>query len=295
MNRRHWLLLAGSALSGCRDEHKPAPAPTQTSEADPLKAGPFSVTLPPEWKATAIIEKVPLRPLYTEDEWQAFQKDQSLVLKPSWGCRPEHWAIRLPAALPKGIDFNTKDPGDDPTAPQILIHRLDQWDDAFTNGKPQEGKLAFTSGHLRERMDGILNGQAPRPCPAFMDASLSYRCLPQRIDFNGGHGVRMIAEWEIETDLMTKGDLHYLFLGMSDDNSCQIIATFPIDLPGLPERGEKAEHLGRSLARYEELEKGYDAYVTDAEAWLKQHQAEITPKLDTLDAMLRSLVAKSWA
>ena len=103
----------------------------------------------------------------------------------------------------------------------------------------------------------------------------------------------MIAEWEIEADLMTKGDLHYLFLGMSDDDSCQIIATFPIDLPGLPERGQKAEHLGRSLARYEELSKGYETYVTEATQWLTQHQTEISPRLDTLDAMLRSLVVKT--
>jgi len=247
------------------------------------------------WQSGAIVEKVPLRPLYTADGWQAFQKDPMNILKPFWACRPEHWAIRLPAALPSGGPYHGEDPGDNPTAPQILIHRSDQWDVAFTDGASlPEGEKNLTLQHLRQNMDSLPDFKGWSPCPAYMDASLNI-FLPQRIDFKGGHGVRIINEWEIEANLLRKGDLHYLFLGMSDDDSCQIIATFPIDLPGLPERGEKAEHLGRSLARYEELEKGYDAYVTDAEAWLKQHQAEITPKLDMLDAMLRSLVVKSWA
>ena len=296
MTRRQWLYLSSLSLAACKEEPKAAPPSTQAGkDIGPLKAGPFSVNVPAEWRANAIVEKVPLRPLYSAEDWQAFQKDSMNILKPSWGCRPEHWAIRLPAALPKGVPFNTQDPGDDPTAPQILIHRADQWDVAFTNGSTLAGEKSFTAKQLRAGMDGLLSGKGPAPCPAYMDASLSYRCLPQRIDFDGGHGVRVIAEWEIEADLMTKGDLHYLFVGMSADDSCQIIATFPIDLPGLPEPGEKAEHLGRSIARYEELSKDHEAYATEAEQWLKQHQAEITPRLDLLDGMLRSLVVKSWA
>lgn len=300
MTRRQWLYLSSLSLAACKEEPKAAPASSQASkDSGPLKAGPFSVTVPAEWRASAIVEKVPLHPLYSEEAWQAYKKDNSYVLKPYYACRPEHWAIRLPAALPKGIDFNSKDPDDDPTAPQILIHRMDQWSVAATDGKVQEREKYFTPEYLRQGMEGLLSGEGPSPGPGYMDGMIPYRCVPKRIDFDGGYGVRVISEWELEADLMTKGDLHYLFYGLSGDNSCQIIATFPIDLPGLPESdppGEpKAEHLGRSMARYEDLDKNFEAYVADAEKWVALHQAEITPNLDTLDAMLRSLVVKSWA
>jgi hypothetical protein len=96
---------------------------------------------------------------------------------------------------------------------------------------------------------------------------------------------------QIESNLIRKGELHYLFLGRSDDNTCQIIATFPLSL-----RGEdiEAEHLGRSLKRYDELNQNSEAYEKDATAWLEQHAAEITPGLDTLDEMLKSLVVRRW-
>lgn len=305
MKRRNWLLLAGSALAGCNKGHKPtAEAPAKGGEAElgALKAGPFSVVVPEEWRTGAIVEKVPLKSLYTAEGWQAFQENEMNILKPFYACRPEHWAVRLPGALPKGIEFNTEDPGDDPTAPQILIHRADQWDVVYTDGKAQKGEKHFTPARLRQGMNGLLSGGredpaggGPRPTPAYMNASLDFACLPKRIEFDGGYGVRIVCEWQIEADLMTKGDLHYLFLGMSADDSCQIIASFPIDLSGLPESGEKAEHLGRSIARYDELTKDYEAYHKEAEEWLVQHQAEITPRLDLLDGMLRSLVVKTWA
>ena len=81
---------------------------------------------------------------------------------------------------------------------------------------------------------------------------------------------------------------------MSDDDTCQIIATFPVHLPGLPDGEPEAEHLGHSMKRYEELSRDLDAYESDAKAWLEQHAAELSPGLDVLDDMMRSLVVRHW-
>ena len=58
--------------------------------------------------------------------------------------------------------------------------------------------------------------------------------------------------------------------------------------------GATEDHLGRSTSRYEDLTQGLDAYEKDATAWLEQHASEITPSLETLDEMLKSLVVRRW-
>lgn len=275
-----------AGLTGCASTAQPK----QTL----VKAGPFAVAIPTEWRRTAIIEKVPIQPLYSREAWADLQENKRRILKPGYGCRPQHWALRLPAALPNGVRFDRQNVGDDSTAPQILIHKASEWAVAFTNGEHEETKAAELLRSMRKDMDQALTHDDPHLSPGFMDASLSFMCLKRRIDFTGGHGVRMVAQWIIEPELMRLGELHYLFLGMSDDSSCQIIATFPLGLPGLP-TGDDKSHLGRSTENYADLSNSFDRYEADAKQWLKDHVQEINPSLQTLDAMMQSLVAVHWA
>lgn len=214
-------------------------------------------------------------------------------MKPGYSCRPQHWAIRIPAALPEGVEFDLKNAGGDPTAPQILIHKADEWKVTPTDGEHMDPSNEGQLGSMREKMDAALTRDDPHLSPAYMDASLEFMCLKRRIDFTGGHGIRLVAQWTIESELMRQGQLHYLFLGMSDDNSCQIIATFPVSLPGLPKPAD-SEHLGRNTKDYAKFSKDYDAYIEDEKKWLTQHLDEITPSIRSLDAMMQSLVASHW-
>lgn len=298
--RRSWLGLSGFALLGCKERKSPAGAKSTAASAAPLlKAGPFSVTVPDAWTTSAVVEKVEMQPLYSSEERKSRDSSEDSPpprgsLKPGYFNRPQHWAIRLPAATPEGIPIDPKSPGDDPTAAQILIHKSDEWDVVFAETTKPDPKSRFQLPRLRSDMEAALTKDDNwHVSPAAMDAGLAFECLKRRLDFDGGHGIRMIVQWVIEPEIMRKGQLHYLFLGMSDDDSCQIIATFPINLPGLPEADE-TEHLGRSIKRYQELTQNHDAYEKDAKAWLEQHAAEITPSLDTLDEMLKSLVVRHW-
>jgi hypothetical protein len=285
MNRRQYIKwsLAGVAGSG----H------AQSSASNVLQAGPFAVTAPSEWSKTAIVEKVPLRPLYSASAWNDFQGNRRYRLKPAYSCRPEHWALRFPSALPKGILFDLKRAGEDETAPQILIHKAAQWDICFTDGVNETSKKDQLLRSMRKRMDDVFTHDEPDASPAFTDASLTFQCLKRRIDFKGGHGVRLVAQWTIEPDLMRFRCLHYLFLGMSDDDSCQIMATFPLSLEGLPSLDDR-NHLGWSMDRYDELSKSFDRYENEAKRWVETHVEKINPTLHTLDAMMHSLVAPRW-
>lgn len=294
LSRRSWIGLSTAALCGCREQKSTAAAAPKAAPAtQELHAGPFSVRVPNTWAETAVIKKVPMRPLYTAKEWKEVPTGD-FVLKPGYYNRPMHWAIRLPAATPAGIPIDLENADDDPAAAQILIHQANEWGSIMMDGTEGREKSAEMLSTLRQQMDGAAKGGDDLVSPAFMDAHLGYRIMKKRLDFEGGHGVRMLAQWMIEPDLMRKGRLHYLFLGMSDDNTCQIIATFPLDLPSLPGEDAETEHLGRSLKRYEEFSQNSDAYDKDAVAWLTQHAAEITPSLETLDGMLKSLVVRRW-
>jgi hypothetical protein len=295
MSRRSWIGLSSAALLGCQKRKAPtAAAPKPIPVAQELQAGPFSVRVPDDWTKTAVISKVPMHALYTAEEWKQTQTDAHFVLKPGYHNRPLHWAIRLPAATPEGIAIDPDEANDDPVAAQILIHKADEWGSILTDGTVGREKSAGMLDNLRKQIDVAAEGNGDVKSPAFVDGSLGFTSLKKRLDFYGGHGIRMLAQWMIEPDLMRKGRLHYLFLGMSDDDTCQIIATFPLSLPGLPGEDAETEHLGRSLKRYEEFSQNADAYEKDAVAWLEQHAGEITPSLDTLDEMLKSLVVRRW-
>ena len=285
MKRRRFIELSMASLAGC--------SKSQRKDVVAVKAGLFVVNVPVKWSKNAIIEKVPIKPLYSKEDWMTYQDNELRELKPAYICRPQHWAIRFPDALPSGIYFDRANTGDNPTAPQILIYKADEWSVAFTDGKHEKMKSADVLRSLRESMDGAMVHDDPRLSPAYMDASLAFMCLKRRIDFSGGHGIRLVAQWTIEPNLMRLGDLHYLFLGMSDDNSCQIIATFPLSLPGLPGSGVMS-HLGRDTQNYVEFSKGYEGYTKDAKKWLEQHADEITPSIHSLDVMMQSLVARRW-
>lgn len=293
--RREWIHLATAALCGCK-ERKAAPVANPPAIAARC---PFTVEIPPEWIASSRIEKVSAKPVYTPEELEGVLRDEQngnvpTAYKPGYFNRPQHWAIRLPAATPAGIPINLENPDDDPTAAQILIHKADEWGAIMGDGIKDQQKTPEFLRTFRRKMDEAADGGDDLVSPAYMDAFTGFRCLKKRIDFQGGHGTRMLAQWMFDTDLMRKGRLHYVFLGLSDDGSCQIIATFPVDLPGLPNDGIEAEHLGHSLKRYDALNRQFADYERDAVAWLEQHAGEITPSLDVLDNLIRSLVVRRW-
>jgi hypothetical protein len=82
-----------------------------------------------------------------------------------------------------------------------------------------------------------------------------------------------------------RGLLHYLFLGLSDDDSCPIIATFLLALPGLPDDSRKATHLGCSNIDYEKLSKEFDR-VGGQEGGLPPMRTSSPPKLEDPDTMM---------
>lgn len=262
-------------------------------ENELIAAGPFRASVPKAFAKGVVVEKVALAPLYSAEDWAAFKRDPMRELKPSYENRPQHWAIRLPKAAPDWYESDLKIANRNPTAPQILIHKADEWVAAFEDGKVRE-TAAGAVANMRKDLALWAKQPVDHISPAFQDASLYFDCLKKKIQFAGGSGVRGIVQWNIEPELAGRGRLQYLFLGLSDDGSCQIIATFPIDIPGLPDDSPNATHLGYSAKDYAKLSKEFNAYEGAVKKWLTANAAKATPKLEELDAMMAGLVVKRW-
>jgi hypothetical protein len=288
MKRRTWIQIGCLALAACGK---------QRQRGQTVNAGPFSVQVPTIWMESPRVQKMPMNPVYTPEAWAALQQDPLYTLKPGYSCRPSHWAIQLPRlGLPEAT-FNFETAADDPTAPQILIHETQGWETVYANGVHSSEAPGLTPSGLRSDLEKAWQEADHFPeSPAFFDGSLNFLCLKKTIPFKGGKGVRMLGQILQEPDLMCRGRLHYLFLGMSDDSSCQIIATFPVDLKGLPsgDYSDDKAHLGWSLDDYATLSREMATYAKVAVAWLETREDLIVPRLKSLDAMLESLVVRSW-
>lgn len=272
----------------------PLQAQTTSPDLKTLSAGPFNLKAPPQWADSALVEKVPEKPLYSAAAWKSFNEDSLNTLKPSYENRPQHWAIRFPTLVLKGETFDKQNAGADPMAPQILIHQTDGWSTILETGGTDFQKASEARIRLRKSLTSLETEIPPRLTPSFVDGGLNFISLKKKLRFKGGHGYRFLTQWAIEHDLVSRGGLHYLFVGLSDDDSCHIIATFPLDSPGLPSSATEAEHLGYSAQRYEELTKNFTAYHEAAVAWIEQREKQFTPSLDALDRLIESLSAETW-
>lgn len=288
MNRRSLLLSLSAGLAACGKKKV-------YSSTEVLTAGPFKVGCPRPWHEGAIIEQVPTRPVYNEDAWRAYKENSSFALKPAYSNRPEHWAIRFPKLATANAPFVAAEAGDSEIAPQILIHQAEGWAGIMQNGEADETARKQLASSLRGELKDLLKKDDALKTPAFLDASFNFLCLKQPLAFKTGWGVRVVGQWTIEPSLMSNTGLHYLFMGVCDDNTCHIIATFPLEVPGLPGGADlTATHLGFSTKNYEELSKKFDDYEKKACEWLKSQEAKITPKLKDLDALIESLEVETW-
>lgn len=263
-------------------------------EVRQINTGPFTVHVPAVWTNEMAVEIVPLQPLYSTRTWAEFRADPMNQLKPYYGNRPTHWAVRLPAMMGLIGEPIPAKAEDGPNPPQILFHRADQWGVAFTDGKDETRNKGEVLAELRRSLGEAMGKAVSGSLLHYMDASLSFEAMKKPLKFKGGEGVRLLCQWTIEPTLLCRGELHYLFVGLSDDDKCHVIATFPVTLSGLPDGGSNDEHLGYSSGRYEELSKKFEAYEKRAVRWLEENQFNLNPSLKELDAMMESITARTW-
>ena len=120
-------------------------------------------------------------------------------------------------------------------------------------------------------------GTIALPQYAGRDLSTPFTARPAYLDLPWGTGVRGIVQAGQGITPPQNGRIQYQFAGLSSDNRWLVVATFPLDVPGLPAVPQEA------------LAAGATALVPVQVHLSLLEDGRYTPALNVLDAVMRSL------
>lgn len=119
--------------------------------------------------------------------------------------------------------------------------------------------------------------------PAAENISSNFRYL----DFNGGSGVRFLAQHGQAVLPINNYEIAYIFEGFTSDHQWYVQAVFPINSPVL--QADSSQIPGGDYEAFVEM-SNYQAYITGIRDLLEsQPDDSFTPDLELLDALVRSI------
>lgn len=269
-----------------------ADQPATAEALEPMAASGVSVKLPAEWKKHAAMEIVPATPLYSKQE-QSYIADYRKrkkageavgefpqdLLRKAGGALPKHIRIRF-ENLPE-FEFE----GGTVHQPQITIQRIEDYrliesadGEPHSRIFPELENIAFEED-LQKPLKQV---------PFIHVITTGAHYFSKRIAFRNGKGVRFVTRFDYDADVLRKGVLAYFYQGITDDRKHFVFATFPIKMAGLGDHS----HLGYSAEsrdEYDRLVHGFKDYRKKAEAWMRDNEATIQPRLELLDRIMQSI------
>lgn len=130
---------------------------------------------------------------------------------------------------------------------------------------------------------------APKDIPflPWEDASTPIHSKVKYVSFKNGSGVRYLATYQIEPNVMSNENLIYSMQGLSADGKYFVSAMIPVSTKTLPAKGNIETF---SKAKYEEFSKNYAAYSkTQQDKLNKLSDTAFTPTIAELDALVSSI------
>jgi len=111
------------------------------------------------------------------------------------------------------------------------------------------------------------------------------------ISFNGGQGVRFIADYNESRHPMSNRTIFYTFQGLTDEGMYWVAVTLPISSPSLPADADfNTLPEGYTI---ESWSQNYSSYVSDVKDVLEaQAPDSFFPTINSLDSLIRSITVK---
>lgn len=130
------------------------------------------------------------------------------------------------------------------------------------------------------------------PVLPWADASTPFHSQAKYLNFKDGTGVRYLAEYQIENEMISNDGLIYSLQGLSKDGKYYLAASFPLRTKSLPEKST----LGKmSKAKQNEFSKNYSTYASAEGAKLnKLPETAFSPSPSTLDRIISSIQLKGF-
>lgn len=247
----------------------------------------LTLELPANWLKHAEAKVVPAAPLYSPEDAAILKANPLVVLKPEYPVMPEHISVGFgtsPFYTGKSHEFT----------PEIMTHSVDAYLRIFDPEQKPSPEVRAEFDLIKSLSEKPASYQPGKPLPfvPFIDASQNVTVGFKPLAFANGKGFRFVTQYDIEKALLNENQLVYIFQGITDDGKIYVLATFPIGLEGLPRADEK-KHLGFDISRYAEFESKQKEYQQKASEWLIKHADQMTPSLETLDAIMSSIKTTS--
>lgn len=247
----------------------------------------LTLEVPATWLRHAEAKMVAAAPLYNSEEAAILKADPKSELKPDYSNMPEHIEVgfgKLPNYTGKDFEFS----------PEITIHSVDAYSRIFDPEQKASVKVLAEFDRIKDLAAKPARHKAGSPLPfiPFIDASQQVTVGFKSLSFANGKGFRFVTQYGFEAGLIHESQLVYIFQGISDDGKTYVLATFPVSLKGLP-KADDQKHLGFDLSKYAEFESKQDEYYKKASEWLITNADQMTPSLETLDAVMRSIKTTS--
>jgi hypothetical protein len=130
---------------------------------------------------------------------------------------------------------------------------------------------------------------APKDVPflPWEDASTPIHSKVKYVSFKNGSGVRYLANYQIEPNVMSNDGLVYSMQGLSADGKYFVSAMIPIKTKSLPDKGNIETY---SKEKYDAFSKNYETYSKAQQDKLnKLSDTAFTPSIAELDALVGSI------
>lgn len=130
---------------------------------------------------------------------------------------------------------------------------------------------------------------APTDVPflPWMDASTPVHSKVKYVSFKNGSGIRYLATYQIEPDVLSNDGLIYSMQGLSTDGKYFVSAMIPVKTKSLPEKSDVSTW---SQEKYQKFSDDFKKYSQENQTKLnKLADDAFTPSLSQLDEIIKSI------
>lgn len=168
--------------------------------------------------------------------------------------------------------------------------------DAFLGREP--GIRVFRVEDLEQVNDLYKAGVAAREPMPLINTARTLRVQERPLSFQNGKGIRALVHYTLEPVPLNNRDLFYSYQGVTDDGRFYVSATFPVRssiLPAtstdrFPDGPANAPTNPAQMVEYTDAVERFNAGATEQLEQLEMN--DFSPNLRSLDAIIRSLVAR---
>jgi hypothetical protein len=235
----------------------------------------WSIDVPARCAKRVKVSEVAANPTYDGQATAELKRDPMAVLKPDFANMPAHVRFDLTPCFGDG-GFGTS------------LRVLPRVEFESILDVPGETRRMLADDFVR-LSQWIASGKSlPRwPFLPFVDVSRANTSAAQRVDFDGGRGMRVLTMFTVD-DYMTRPDaFDYAYQGLSARGGCYVLMMAPVRIPSFADAEAQKRGLDWETAwRDPGALRGYADLVRRE---IEAPGFVIQPELATLDAVVQSL------